>query len=76
MTAFADSCIAKDCHGEPKIFRVGQRVRIRHESCPTVSGAVDTVRKCFYQNQTLDHDALAVLLDNHSWAYCSNLEIL
>lgn len=77
MTVFADSCIAKDYRGEPQIFRAGRCVRLHDPSCPQIDGKVDAVRSCFYQNQTLSGpDALAVLLVNHSWIYCSNLEAI
>ena len=78
MTPFTDSCIAKDVRGEPRIFQRGQRVRIHAENCPQVHGTEDVIERCFYQDTAIDRSAhaLAVLLKNHSWCYCSKLEIV
>jgi hypothetical protein len=78
MQVFTDSCIAKDVHGEPRAFRRGQVVKIHAPHCPQVDGSEDVVDRCFYQDTSLDRaeHALAVLLKNRSWCYCSKLEIV
>jgi hypothetical protein len=78
MATFTDSCIAKDVRGEPQIFRRGATVRLHAPTCPQIDGVTDTVRACFYQAILADRreHGLAVLLDNHSWEYCRNLETL
>jgi hypothetical protein len=78
MTTFADSCIAKDFHGEPQRFFAGQTVRLRAANCPQNDKASDTVRACFYQNQysTVGEHGMAVLLNKHTWTYCRELEVL
>ena len=76
MTTFTYSCIAKDHSGKPTAFRAGQRVVIRSDNCPQIDGVEDTVRACFYQDTSThsEEHGLAVLLANHSWAYCRDLE--
>jgi hypothetical protein len=73
---FTDSCIAKDKSGEPTVFRVGQKVRVMLDNCPQLYGVTVTVKSCFYQNTTLGEGGLAVLLDELSWSFCKDLEVV
>lgn len=74
---FTDSCIAKDVHGEPQIFRAGQRVRLHADNCPQIDGAIATVKLCFWQNNSHpEGNGLAVLMNEYSWAFCRHLEVL
>jgi hypothetical protein len=73
---FTDSCIAKDKHGQPTVFRAGQKVRLNLDNCPQLCGATTTVKYCFYQDLTLGENGLAVLLDGFSWTFCRDLEVI
>lgn len=74
---FTESCIAKDVHGVPQIFRAGQRVRLHAASCPQIDGAESTVRYCFWQNQChAGSEGMAVLLEEFSWTFCRDLELV
>ena len=71
-----DSCIAKDKRGNATVFRVGQKVRVMLDNCPQLYGLAVTVKSCFYQDTTLGETGLAVLLDELSWAFCRDLEVV
>jgi hypothetical protein len=73
---FTDSCIAKDKRGKPTVFRAGQKVRVMLNNCPQLYGVIVTVKSCFYQNTTLGESGLAVLLDELSWSFCKDLEVV
>ena len=73
---FTDSCIAKDKRGDPAVFRAGQKVRLMMDNCPQLYGMAVTVKSCFYQDTTLGEHGLAVLLDEVSWAFCKDLEVV
>ena len=73
---FTDSCIAKDKHGSPSIFRAGQKVRVLLDNCPQLYGMTATVKSCFYQEMGLGESGLAVLLDELSWTFCKDLEVI
>jgi hypothetical protein len=77
MTTFVTSCLAKDIQGETQVFYSGQKVRIHAPNAPQIDGAQGTVRSCFYQNTTYTPDGgMAVLLEEFSWSWCKDLEIL
>jgi hypothetical protein len=71
-----ESCIAKNKRGEPTVFRVGQKVRVKLDDCSQLYGVVVTVRACFYQNTTMGEPGIAVLLDELSWVFCRDLEVV
>jgi hypothetical protein len=73
---FTDSCIAKDKRGAATVFRTGQKVRVMLNNCPQLYGLTVTVKSCFYQDTALGEGGLAVLLDELSWLFCKNLEVV
>lgn len=73
---FTDSCIAKDRRGEATVFRAGQKVRVMLSDCPQLHGVTATVKACFFQDTTMGEPGLAVLLNELSWVFCKDLEVV
>lgn len=74
---FYNHAIALDATGQPKVFEPGVRGVLRSPNCQQTDGMTCTVKKVFDQIAVTPgaKEGPAVLLEELSWCFCSDLEI-